>query len=77
MLNVSTPRGLINQSYKTVLFLPIAQIVDLSCVDISAKYTNYYEVPDFSLPITQTVCRVVIIILPIIQMLVMVLSLQF
>lgn len=43
-----------NQSYKTVLFLPIAQIVDLSCVDISAKYTNYYEAADFPLPITQT-----------------------
>lgn len=66
-----------NQSYKTVLFLPIAQIVDVSRVDISAKYTNYYEVLDFPLPITQTVCRVDIIILPIIQMLVMVLSLQF
>ena len=66
-----------NLSDKTELFLPIAQIVYVSCVDISAKYTNYYEVPDFPLPITQTVCRVDIIILPIIQILVMVLSLLF
>lgn len=66
-----------NQSYKTVLFLPITQIRSISSDIISAKYTNCYKVADFPLPITQTERMVDIIILPIIQILVMVMTFRF
>ena len=65
-----------NQSYKTVLFLPITQISSVSSDMISAKYTNCYKVADFPLPFTQTERMVDIIILPIIQILVMVMTLK-